>query len=215
MGREDWYRNTTWTKNVRKAFFTRLKRSRKSYNKAQYLRIQAVYLSESGQKKHIRSALQLLDLMVEKCPEPSQLAAAYLQQAQCYEQLGKYQAAIDSYRHSIDAEREHGATVWAALHFGWFTVKRKLLKHYDEVLSLLSKPSEVFLLLPVNQFKYASIFSIILDHKAEVQPAKRFARMAFEAMGKDESQFRYYRKIGLVTNPDKKIVRALKRILGK
>ena len=214
MGREDWYRNTTWTKDVRNAFFKRLGRSRSSFHKAQYVRIQAHYLEETGERKNVNAALALLDLMIEKWPEPVELAAAHLQRARCYERLHKWKCAINSHRDSIKAEHEYEtAQVGAALHFGWLVVRRCMSKYYDEVLSVLDTGEEM-LLFPINQFKYASIFSIILHHKGEKDGARRFANMALEANGKKESPFRYHKKLGLVANPPKAIMKKLIRIAG-
>lgn len=214
MAREDWYRNTIWTKDIRDAFFKRLHRSRSSYNKAQYVRIQAHHLEETGKRKHVIAALALLDLMLEKWPEPAELAAAHLQRARCFERLGKWKSAINSYRDSIKAEHQNtGVKVMSSMHFGWFVVRRGMSKYYDEVLSVLDTREEL-LLFPMNQFKYASVFSIILDHKGERKGARRFANMALEAMEKKESPFRYHRKLGLVTNPPKAIVKKLKKIAG-
>lgn len=48
MGRDDWYRRTTWTSEDAEAFFDRLNRSRGLESKAQYVRIQALDLEEAG-----------------------------------------------------------------------------------------------------------------------------------------------------------------------
>jgi hypothetical protein len=41
---DDWYRRKTWTAEDREEFFTRLRRSRGAFHKAQYARIQAFEL---------------------------------------------------------------------------------------------------------------------------------------------------------------------------
>jgi hypothetical protein len=74
MGQDDWYRKKTWGPRARKSFFERLNRSRNSYNKAQYARIQALYLQQTGKQELVRAALELLDLLLEKCHEPLRLA---------------------------------------------------------------------------------------------------------------------------------------------
>ncbi len=212
MSRKDWYRNSTWTKDVKTAFFKQLDRCRSSYNKASYLRIQASHLQQTSKKKYILAALELLDLIFEKWPESQELAAAYLQCAQCFEYLHDYKSAVSAYRNSINAECEHtGVRVEAALHFGWFVVTRGMKELYDEVLSA-PKPCEAALLWPEYQFKYSSIFAIILDYKGEIVPSRRFAKTALEVMAKQESPFRYHKKIGLVKNPDKAIVKNLRKI---
>src|SRR2546421_136048 len=66
MGRHDWYRNETWTPEVQAAFRERFDRSRGSFHKAQYLRIQAFYLAKA--REH-RAALELLNELLEKHPD--------------------------------------------------------------------------------------------------------------------------------------------------
>src|ERR1700722_5779262 len=63
VGREDWYRRTTWSNDDREQFFARLERSREAFHKSQYLRIQAYCLQLAGLYE---DALQLLNLLVER-----------------------------------------------------------------------------------------------------------------------------------------------------
>jgi hypothetical protein len=48
MSKTEWFRRTTWTPEDEASFRARLKRSRGSFHKAQYLRIQAEHLQEVG-----------------------------------------------------------------------------------------------------------------------------------------------------------------------
>ena len=218
MGRHDWYRNTTWTEDIRKAFFDRLGRSRTTYNKAQYARIQASYLQKTGKKKHIRAAIKLLDLMIEQWPEPTELSSAYLQKALCFEDLGMNKPAIEAYRKSVKVEEENKKKmVGAWLHFGWFVIAHGLKKYYDEVLLSIQnnetlKQMAPFLIWPIYQYKYSAIFAIILKSKGETEAAQRFAVRALEAMGTKESPFRYHKKEGLIIKPNKRVVKQLKKI---
>lgn len=213
MGRHDWYRNKTWGEETKEAFFERLNRSRSSFHKAQYVRIQAACLRGTGKKKYVRAALELLDLMLEKWPEPSQLAMAHLERAKCFENLGDCGAVIESYRESVKAERENsGVRVCAGLQFAWFVVRRRLPEYYDEAVVAMDGDKDHFLIFPDYQFKFFSIISIVLDHGGRAEDAKRFAKRALEAVAMKESPVRYHKKVGLVTNPDKAILKKLKRI---
>ena len=219
MGQHDWYRNTTWTEEVRKAFFDRLGRSRTTYNKAQYARIQANYLWETGKKKHVRAAIELLDLMIKEWPEPTELACAYIQKARCLEGLGKNKEAIEAYLESMKVEVESKKIrVGACLHFGWFVITQGLKKHYDEVFSSIKddetlKQLEPFLIWPDYQFKFAAIYAIILSSKGETEEAQRFALKALNAASRKKSPFSYHKNAGLVTKPDKRVMKQLKKIV--
>ena len=74
MSQKDWFRKKTWTPQDREDFMVRLSRSRKTYNKAQYTRIQAVELLATKDPKLIQPALELLDMALSEWPgEVSQL----------------------------------------------------------------------------------------------------------------------------------------------
>ena len=69
MGRYDWYRKTTWTEQDRSEFWLRLNRSRNDFNKAQYLRIQALTLEETGVEANIHASMELLDGRLADYPD--------------------------------------------------------------------------------------------------------------------------------------------------
>ena len=89
MSKLEWYRRTTWTDVDRVDFDTRLKRSRGTGNKAQYLRIQAYHLAEVGNEE---GAIQLLDRLFAEFPEKLQLAQAHEQKGSSLARLGRIEA---------------------------------------------------------------------------------------------------------------------------
>jgi tetratricopeptide (TPR) repeat protein len=215
MGQEDWYRKKSWGARARNAFFERLNRSRSSYNKAQYVRIQAWYLQHTGREELVRASLELLDLMLEKWPERWQLASAHLQRAECLEKLGDREGAIAAYRECMKAERENpGVIVGAGVEFGWYSVSRGLTEYYEEIAYAM-EGSEEHLLLPSEQFKFFAILAIVLDHVEPCEDARRFAQRALDAARAKESGLRYHKKVGLVKNPDKEVLQKLKKISKK
>jgi Tfp pilus assembly protein PilF len=189
-----------------------LNRSRSSYNKAEYARIQAWYLQQTGKEELARAALELLDLMLEKWPEGHALAAAHLQRAECLERLGEREGAIAAYRECVKAERENaGVIVFAGVEFGWFVVSRGLTEYYDEIVDAM-EGSTKYPMLPAQQFKYFAVFAIVRDHMYPCEDARRFAQRALEAAGAKESGLRYHKKVGLVKDPNKKVLLKLKKI---
>lgn len=105
MGREDWYRLTTWSQDDQKQFFDRLKRSRGATNKAQYLRIQALYLHNSGL---YGDALALLNMLLADYPdEESQKTATLLQKAECLWALTDPVGAFDAYTEALASQRRY------------------------------------------------------------------------------------------------------------
>src|SRR5262245_48893836 len=105
MAETDWFRRATWTDEDQADFIAHLRRCRSSANKAQYLRIQALHLQETGAKPLIMAALGLLEQLVRECPERTELASVYLQQGECRMALGKGDDAIESLRQSLEFQR--------------------------------------------------------------------------------------------------------------
>ncbi len=97
MGRDDWFRNETWSPAIEQAFNEKWARAR---DKAQPLKIQAVIVGE----RFPNVALDLIDRYFELEGDGFFDADAYCARAQAYERLGRIDDAIASYVDSLDAE---------------------------------------------------------------------------------------------------------------
>jgi tetratricopeptide (TPR) repeat protein len=210
MGREDWYRRTTWSASDQDEFFERLDRSRGLYNKSQYARIQASYLQGAG---YIRESLDLLNRVYQEWPDASQLPSAYWQEANCHLAMNDLNSAISAYRKCFKAEEdsEFRNMTNARVEFLWLVATRRLSEHYDEALEESDKwehPS----LFPVDQYRMAGALALIYDDIGREGKIAELAAAALEAAAKTDSGLRYHKGLGLVTNPDRKIIRKLKRL---
>jgi tetratricopeptide (TPR) repeat protein len=196
MARDDWFRKTTWTDADEDAFFTRLRRSRSVFHKAQYLRLQAHSLAGTEQEPLVRAALALLDRLFTEFPDLSQLAQAHLLAAHCYEQLGDITSAIDHFRLSQDARSKYpNLDAGTDLEFPWFIVKHDISSLYDEALATLETAHLAF---PVQIFKASAVRAFVASSRGDSQAATRHANEALEAAGLEKSQFRYHRTLGIV-----------------
>ena len=204
MANDDWFRRTTWSSKDREEFFSRLKRSRTSYNKAQYVRIQAHYLASVGTEPLIRDALELLDYLFANYPERSQLSSAHFQRAKCLTDLGDYPLAIDAYRNAFEFQRKYpGWQTNAHGHFAELIVTLKRRDLYDEALAILDEfgESDVF---PVDVFKREAARALIAEDRGDQARAADHARRALAAAAATDSGFRYHKRLGLVgfVDPD-------------
>lgn len=208
MGREDWYRNTSWSEDTKRSFFERLNRSRSVDSRSQYLRIQAGYLAEGVPQ----AAEELLSLLIEKYPNPTQLASAYEQLAELALARKDEAKAIEWFR-KVMRQQEAVPNILTTAHhrFAVLVVMEKKTHLYGEVHELLLKygRSDHF---PIDSFLSNGCLGIIKWHMGEEVLAQNYCRKALESMRMTETQFRYHRKVGLVTSPEKKFVGMLERI---
>jgi len=205
---KDWFRRKTWTKKDKKDFFERLERSRDPFHKSQYLRIQASYIY----KKYPSEALFLLQKLEKEFPEESQLASAYLQMAECFIKLEKYDNAIKYFRLSIEYEKEQPSfQTRAFIDFPVFIVSHGMVDFYSEIREILLNSKEK-LLFPVDRYYYYASLSIIFEYEKNKEKAKTFAIKAINTSSEKCSGFKYHQNIGLVKE-DRKINSILNRII--
>ncbi len=214
MGKEDWYRRQSWTVQDQAEFFDRLNRSRSPYHKAQYLRIQALYLHEAG---FSRPALDLLRIVFDKYPEDSELSSSYLQAAEAHAHFGENLSAVNAFREAIVAQRNYPNShnhCW--LEFGYFVVEKRLAHLYSEVSAAFEEfEEEVELLLASDGYKFFATLAIIAESRGEHIAAQEMALKALDLSTVRSSGFRYHPKIGLLRKEDftleQELIRLAKR----
>ncbi|ELP32924.1 tubulin-specific chaperone D, partial [Rhodopirellula baltica] len=211
MSNDDWYRRTTWTEADSTAFQARLKRSRGTYHKAQYLRIQAHYLANA---KLAQDAVELLDQLFADFPDPSQLAQAHLQYAECMLASDRIDDAITSYRLAFDAEQAYPnsrSQLW--LDFPWLIVTRCLTDLFPEIDAYLDWGDRA-ITFPVEEFRLNTILAFVADESGNAESARSHARTALTAAAKEHSGFVRHPTVGLVSNPDMTVLDRLQGLAG-
>ncbi|MBZ5857753.1 hypothetical protein [Flavihumibacter profundi] len=210
MSTDDWYRNTTWTREIETDFETRLKRSRGAYNKAQYLRIQASCLLGSRDKNIQSIGLHLMERLI------NDFSTEDFSTVFGHEQLGDY------YFENKDFEK-------AETHFRVVTNHYKLrqsrsgtsgmaeLKLADTILSSNNsgKFEEAYRLCknyPINgltfnsdKFYYAILLARLCNQMSKKDEAKEYAKAAIEISKITEPQFGRHKTAGLVNTTDKQL----------
>lgn len=208
MSDHDWYRKTTWTPEDRDEFFAKLHRSRSQSRKARCARIQAHYL----EKIDAEAALELLDQVTEEWPEPSELAQAYCQKAECFIRLGKKEEALQAFFESFENQRRRPNWQTSAfLDFGIFVVKNCMVSLYpvaEQVLDEFWSP----VLLPVDRYKLHAVRAIIGMHHGDRAMACFHAGLALEAAANEHSGLRYHPNQGIVRRQDPGIERTLRAL---
>jgi len=213
MSTFEWFRRVTWTDADRQDFNVRLNRCRGTGKKAQYLRIQAFHLAQTG---HHEAAIELLDRLLAEFPERIQLAQAHAQKADSLAKLGHTEAAISEYRGALQAERDFPSVRTNAwLDFGWLVVEQQLTRFYDEVSEVLQEFREdSSFTFPATEYRYCTIQSLLADARGGKAAARDFAKAALAQAARKHSGFRYHPTVGLVGSERDKFESRLRALAG-
>jgi tetratricopeptide (TPR) repeat protein len=158
----------------------------------------------------LQAALELLDRVIRDYCEASQLSSAWQQRGQCLVDLGRHDDAIRAFRAALLAQRQ--APGWrneAHLDLGELVVQLRRRELYPEAIQALAEfgGDEVF---PVSVYRHAVTRALIADAMGESAAARGYAQQALAAAEKDESPFRYHRKLGLVRFVDPDVLAKLR-----
>jgi len=202
MGREDWYRQTTWTAAVEEAFRARLRRCRSRSTRSQCLRIQALCLDQAGL---VAPAMLLLREYLETFHDDFQISTAYGQLAACHERLGQIEEAISCLRSALAAERARpNVKTDAWLDFGRIAVEFGLTHLYTEFLRLVDErtgqpgglPAET--VFPAQRYMLNACLAIIHTSNGEARRGREYAKEALVAAAATKSGFSRHPDLGLV-----------------
>ena len=195
----DWFRRRTWTDEDQVDFFARLQRSRGEFHKVQYLRIQALELHKADRLRHARPSLELLDMLVERWPDETQLAAEHEQRAECLRDLGREEAAIDAYRSTFAQQRRLPRFVTNAHYeFAWWVASAGMVERFDEAMLVLAEFSDDGgIAFPALAYLAEGARALILDARGDRLSASVHARRAVTAIAQTDSGLRHHPKVGL------------------
>jgi len=215
MRNQEWFRRRTWTDKDRQEFWSRLRRSRTRFHKAQYLRIQALHLETDADPPALDAALELLDTMLRDYPEEFEIAAAHKQRGSCLAKLGRRDEALNAFHAALDAEsRFPGVQGLAYLDYAETVLQAERSDLYEDALSQLARRAdkEPF---PNLQYRSGVAAAFLCERLGRTDEARAAATRALTAAAKTESPFRYHRKLGLVRGTDADVQARLWRLAGR
>jgi len=212
MAKPEWFRRATWTLQDQVEFQQRLTRSRSTFHKAQYLRIQALHLAEVGTQPLLEAAIGLLDQLLAQFPEPFEVPMAHKQRARCLSDLGRHDEALDAYEAAIVAQRAHpNVHCGIPVAYAELVVSLRRLDRYARVEVLLDEfpptPGPQF---PAEEYAYAAVRAFLAAARMDRAAARDYASQALAAAAKTEAPFRYHRKLGLVSFADPDVLAQLR-----
>jgi tetratricopeptide (TPR) repeat protein len=193
MARDDWFRHKNWDSKIEAQFFDKLHRARR---KAQYLRVQASYLTE----EHPRVALALIEKYFA-LHDHFDDAQAFVSQSDAYLSLGETDAAIQSLQRSLQREREFpNVKTQAWSNYALLIATHQLKSLYDDGLRVLRDNHLRSTSFPVEQFLWNATHALIIHSQGKHEEAKRYALRALQFAELTKSGFQYHPDVGLVGN---------------
>ena len=191
MGRDDWYRNTTWNDDIRDDFFARLNRSR--LQRDQYLVIQALTLAES----HPDVTLELVQLYFDTRRDTFHDVRAFDAKAKAHLRLRETKPALAAYREVLDLERRFPQMKTNAfVEYPFIVAIEGVRSEYEESVRVLNERAED-LAFPVQHFMWHAAYALILSDTSR-QDARDHAQMAIKVAKEKKSGFRWHQNLGVV-----------------
>lgn len=194
----DWYRRKSWSSFDEEEFFQKLGRARKE-SRAQYLRVQAIELLETKERKLLEVAKQLLDKMLSDYPDDTFNRSLALHTLGDIAKANQdVETAIDYYAQAIAFEQIYpNVKTQAYLDYSELIVKTNKIGLYDKIEEIL-KAEVQKLIFPLHKYKVFSLLAIIYYDKNDVELAKRFALEAEKFANAESSGLRYHKHLGIV-----------------
>jgi tetratricopeptide (TPR) repeat protein len=221
MGEDNWYRNKDWNPQIEVNFETRFKRSRKDFNKAQYLRIQATYLLKSSAKKNQEKGIQLMERLIKEYPKET------FSTMNGHEQLGNYYFKNKNYQEAehcfrVVTEYYHkytrsGTSGIADLKLCETILQSDQTEKFEEAYMLATTKfdgTEGVLILNDHKFYHATLMANLCLRMGNLDEASEFATRALELSEITEPQFNRHKTVGIV-KADTRVINRLNRIKEK
>lgn len=209
---DDWFRKTTWTAQDSEHFFAQLMRARQP-NRSQYLRIQASHLADLRTREMAENAVTLLEILFEKYPDQLEMAAAYLQKAECLVFLGRIEESLEYFKKAIDFQRTFpNIGTQAPITFGLTVIKHKCELENQTAIQILDEFEDDITSFPVDRFRISSIRAVVAKEFGDNDKARFFAREALTEAAASHSGFWKHPKLGLVGNRDVELRKELAKL---
>jgi tetratricopeptide (TPR) repeat protein len=213
MGREDWYRNTTWNDEVAEAFEQKLSRARSG--RPQYLRIQAVCLLESTAEGDHEVAVELLHRLIREYSDGDEFAAmevagAHAHLAEYFASIGRGEAAAAHIERALELEENGFFSYGCELSLAELIIAQRWRSRFEEVDTLLDS---VDALLPSDHFRIATVRARLAMQQGDSAGAVAWARAALNIYEAQSSPFPRHPGVG-VPKADAATLAEISRLAG-
>ena len=219
MATDNWYLNKTWDTEIEANFELRLKRSRGSFHKAQYLRIQAACLLESDEKTTQLIGISLMERLIVEFPTEEfstifgqeQLGDYFLKEGD-FDNSERYFRIVADYYETKKTRSGTSGKADLKLVKTFLTAGKS--EKLQEAYSICMNYPKDELMFNDDIFYYAELTAHICDKLNKKEEAKYFAKSAIEISKITEPQFYRHKTIGLV-NATEIQLRTLEQIVNE
>ena len=211
VSRDDWYRSEMWDDSMREAFEARLSRSRTTFHRAQYLRIQGLTLTATKKRREVEAGRALLARVIADFPcEVMEVAGAHSALADSLLDSNP-RAAIEHLRACLVLEENQSFS-----HRPELPLAEGLLENdptdrtLEEVADLLNTAeSEAF--FHVDEWRIAVARARLHSKRGDTVGAQTQARRALALLADNTPKLPRHQDIGLI-KPDRKTVREMRKL---
>lgn len=211
MSTEDWYRNTSWNKEIEEAFENRLKRSRGDFHKAQYLRIQASHLLHSSNAKIQEKGIELMKRVISSYPNENDSVFANEQLGDFYFSKSDFESAEKYFEIVIEyysqTKSRSGTSSLADLKLCEIILLTNQKEKFEKAYNFFNNFEKLGgrLLLNSDKFYYGNVRASLCYEMKKYEEASAFAKQALEITKITEPQFSKHKTVGLVNTTEKQI----------
>lgn len=215
MSGDNWYRNTIWNEEIERSFEERLKRSRGSFHKAQYVRIQATYLLRTKSKEYQAVGAELLKRTISDYPDE------YLEVTCALEQLGDYymkKKDLDEAKYYFELiskykDYKQNVDTLSNLKLVEITLKKNDISEFPCAYQHIKNTNIEDLIFNSDKFYFSYLAACLSYKMGKIEIAKKYASISQKLLENNSPQFKRHSNIGII-KPTKKQLNELENILN-
>jgi hypothetical protein len=213
--KHEWYRQTTWGQKEQKNFKERNRRSKGDDSKTQYIYIQAETLFQTGKRKYVNAALQMLEKSFTDYGKTMSLVRGLDTAGQCATFLNQIKKAVHFYKLAFEREKEFtGIRSNANMHFGILVVEHNLIDELPLALKEIDKcGAPIFPIMTYVTYGVKAFGSFV---NKDFNTAKQLAQRALDAAKIKDTGLSHGRgKLGTVGNKKTKFYKIVQKLAKK
>ncbi|NDV68279.1 hypothetical protein [Dysgonomonas sp. 25] len=215
MSRDNWYRNTIWNEDIEHNFEERLKRSRGSFYKAQYIRIQATYLLRTESQEYQTLGIELLKRTISEYPNEILEVTCALEQIGDYYMKKKELDEAKYYFELINKYKNYkqNADNLSNLKLIEIVLRKNEISKFSIVYEQIENINIEDLIFNSDKF-YFTYLAACLSHKmGKLEVAKKYASLSQKLLENNNPQFKKHPNVGII-KPTNNQLKELESILN-